>query len=337
MNEPTLDGKTEDWSGVQVFEEPLTGALTSKPYDFGSGTVKIRCGYDAERIYFLFEVPGKYRFAKDNNHMCASISTMFQMGDDAELYNMGESSSCKINLVLHSLPLLTSQQTIPGNCPLASNCNDDSSAIPGGCNSYKVDLGGHWELSTTGKLVTHYFLGSSLYLHLSFLLFAATEMGVAYDTNEGNGDDAVANKDDEYAVNPLCRFDDDDAKAANEWKGAWLHSNPIAIERANTNGEGTYIFEMSRALQTDSVETDAQLEVGGTVGFGFAFWDPFETEADGWSDSGHYVTGCSSDWIDLKLVDDGTVGTSAALTSGSKIICGFAALAMTLTLAFMKV
>jgi hypothetical protein len=162
-------------------------------------------------------------------------------------------------------------------------------------------------------------------------------MGVAYDTNEGNGDDAVANKDDEYAVNPLCRFDDDDAKAANEWKGAWLHSNPIAIERANTNGEGTYIFEMSRALQTDSVETDAQLEVGGTVGFGFAFWDPFETEADGWSDSGHYVTGCSSDWIDLKLVDDGTVGTSAALTSGSKIICGFAALAMTLTLAFMKV
>lgn len=129
MNEPTLDGKTEDWSGVQVFEEPLTGALTSKE----RGTVKIRCGHDADSIYFLFEVPGKYRFAEDNNHMCASISTMFQMGEDAQLYNMG-------------------------NCPLASNCNDNSSAIPGGCNSYKVDLGGHWELRTTGIVKQYHSL-----------------------------------------------------------------------------------------------------------------------------------------------------------------------------------
>ena len=72
--------------------------------------------------------------------------------------------------------------------------------------------------------------------------------------------------------------------------------------------------------------------------------DPYETEEDGWSDAGHYVTGCSSDWIDLKLINDGTVkqdqasdslndvGTSAALTSGSKKAF-FAAL--TLTLAFM--
>jgi hypothetical protein len=32
--------------------------------------------------------------------------------------------------------------------------------------------------------------------------------------------------------------------------------------------------------------------------------DPLENETSGWSDAGHYVTGCSADWISLRLVDE---------------------------------
>ena len=106
-------------------------------------------------------------------------------------------------------------------------------------------------------------------------------MGIAYGAAENievdeksPGNDLVANNDDEYAVGPFCRFDDDDAKAANEWEGAWLHTSPAKVERSvdDVNDEGYYIFEMSRSLQTASEETDAQLEAGKAIDFGFAFW-----------------------------------------------------------------
>lgn len=140
---PTLDGELVDWSAVESFETPLTGALTSKLYEHGN--VKIQCVYDTEKVYFTFEVPGPYRFDTEDNHLCASISTMMKMGENASLFNMG-------------------------GCPLAGDCE----AAPEGCDPYKVDLGGHWELRTT-------------------------EMGVNYPINvvDGTGDDAVANKDDE--------------------------------------------------------------------------------------------------------------------------------------------
>ena len=103
----------------------------------------------------------------------------------------------------------------------------------------QVDIGGHWELATT-------------------------EMGVAYGINNGTGDDAVANKDNEYAVSPYCRFDDDDQNSANEWEGSWAY--------VNETGVGSYIFEMSRLLSTASTESDAQLVPGQAIDFGFAFW-----------------------------------------------------------------
>ena len=100
-------------------------------------------------------------------------------------------------------------------------------------------------------------------------------MSVLYGPNESTGNDEVANKDDEYAVSPVCREDDNDTSAANEWEGAWLHTSPIEIERSIDDGaddEGSYVFEMARTLKTASAETDAQLEVGESVDFGFAFW-----------------------------------------------------------------
>ncbi|KAL7540260.1 hypothetical protein ACHAXR_009990 [Thalassiosira sp. AJA248-18] len=241
---PTLDASTADWSSVDTFETPLTGALTSQLY--AHGNVKIQCVHDASRVYFLFQVPGRYRFDTEDNHKCASISTMFQMGDQATLFNMG-------------------------GCPLAEAYNCD--AAPEGCEAYKVDIGGHWELRTTSREVT-------------------------YDVNEKTGDDGIANKDDEYAVSPYCRFDDDDVNAANEWAAAWNHDSPL------DGADGVYIFEMSRLLKTASTETDAQLDGGKEIGFGFSYWDPFENADSGWSDAGHFVTGCSTDWIALRLVDE---------------------------------
>ena len=221
---PTLDGKIDDWSSVETVEAPLTGALTAAPYPHGPA--KIGCVYDTNKVYFLYQIPGLYRFDATDNHKCASISSMFKIGMDASLYNMG-------------------------GCPLAlEDCPSDSTE----CDDYKVDIGGHWELKTT-------------------------EQGVYYATNEDTGDDVVANKDDEYAVSPLCRMDDDDALAANEWEGAWSYvdGNDVSdIGRTDSNSDevvvGSYVFEMARSLTTISDETDAQLEAGKDIDYGFAFW-----------------------------------------------------------------
>jgi hypothetical protein len=112
-------------------------------------------------------------------------------------------------------------------------------------------------------------------------------MGVAYGssatnddaTASGTGNDAIANKDDEYAVTPRCRYDDDGPGAGNEWRGAWRHTEPRErpIDEGDTAGDvvdgtGAYVFELSRSLITSSSDTDAQFDRGGTVDFGFAFW-----------------------------------------------------------------
>lgn len=166
-----------------------------------------------------------------------------------------------------------------GNCPDAmGGCAD---GVPDTCTDYLVDIGAHWELKDTEQN-TLYGLASS----------SSSRQG-------GTGNDPIANNDDEYAVSPYCRFDDDDANADNEWSGAWAHTNPVQGEF------GTYHFEVSRTLKTASTVSDAQLTPGETVQFGLAFWDPFEVEGSGWTDIGHFVTGCGRNWIDLELVVEG--------------------------------
>jgi len=167
-----------------------------------------------------------------------------------------------------------------GGCPEAlAGC---STGVPQACGGYTVDLGAHWELKDTQR-------------------------GQAYGVNSGTGNDVVANKDDEYAVSPTCRFDDDGVAAGNEWEGAWDHSNPAQ------GAAGKYRFELSRSLVTDSVTTDRQLVVGGTYSFGMAFWYPYEAEA-GWTDAGHFLTGCGEQWIDLTLEDTSSGPPSTANT-----------------------
>ena len=174
-----------------------------------------------------------------------------------------------------------------GGCPEAMENGCPDGVIPPECDDYLVDLGAHWELKTT-------------------------EMGVEYAMNAttGSGNDLVANNDDEFGAAPFCRPDDNDADAGNEWSGAWSHSNPV------DGGDGVYRFEISRTLTTASTVSDKQMAVGETYEFGIAYWDPFETES-GWTAAGHFVTGCSAEWIELVLEDSAGGGSSGFARSAN--------------------
>ncbi|MGK3743524.1 MAG: hypothetical protein ACI8RD_007670 [Bacillariaceae sp.] len=274
---PVLDGDISEWANVSGGISPEIKSIFGKTYMDGNPSFK--CLYDSTNIYFMLEIPGKYRFDPDENTKCASIGTMMPIGTKAGFLNMG---GCPESLEA-------------GGCP--------DGIIPETCNDYIVDLGAHWELKTTA-------------MNTEYPMNATT----------GTGNDLVANLDDEWAVSSYCRPDDNDNMAAgNEWAGAWSHSNPVEGEM------GMYSFEISRTLKTPSTLSDAQMEGGNTYDFGIAYWDPFETE-DGWTASGHFLTGCSADWIKLRLEDStsiyidttptgsATTTTGAATTSGTSNI-----------------
>ena len=126
----------------------------------------------------------------------------------------------------------------------------------------------------------------------------STQQGVVYTIS------------DESAVHAYCRTDDENIGGGNEWSGAWVHSN-----NSTTVEDGAYyVFELSRPLKTGSATTDSQLAAGDTYEFGLAFWDPNQT-VDGWSDNGHYVTGCAEQWMNLVLEADGGAGGGGSTTT----------------------
>jgi hypothetical protein len=259
IDAPVLDGNLADWTYADdaVFSTTLTSPLSGMGYLDGAVST-FKCVYDANKIYFALEIPGEYRFNATDDHKCASISTMTKIGVDATFVNMG-------------------------GCPDAmGGCSDG--VVPATCETHRVDIGAHWELKGTQP-------------GIAYSVSEITRPAIVLDQSEATpkGDDVIANKDDEYAVSPFCRFDDNDANAGNEWAGAWAHSMPIEGEY------GYYRFEIARFLKTPSTWTDAQMSAGGTYSFGVAFWDPFEDMDNGWSDAGHFVTGCGTKWIDLEL------------------------------------
>jgi hypothetical protein len=111
------------------------------------------------------------------------------------------------------------------------------------------------------------------------------------------GDDAACNLDDEYSTAPERREDDgagdvENAAAENALVGAWNHT------AAEVGADGSWIFEMSRPLQTGDPQ-DAQLEAGVTAPLALAWFDPNES-AEGWSDAGH-LTSAYGGWIEVNL------------------------------------
>lgn len=108
------------------------------------------------------------------------------------------------------------------------------------------------------------------------------------------GDDPACNLDDEYASTPEDREDDDTAEAENGLAGVWEHTG-----RAQGAGaDGTWIFEMSRPLQTGDSQ-DGQFESGGTAHMALAYFDPDES-ATGWTDAGHLMS-AEAGWIEVTL------------------------------------
>jgi hypothetical protein len=115
----------------------------------------------------------------------------------------------------------------------------------------------------------------------------------------GNGDDPDCNFDDEFATDPETREDDgggDTANAAaeNSLAGVWTHT----ASSGGPDADGSWIFEMSRPLQTGDPE-DAQFESGGTAMMALAYFDPDES-LEGWTDTGH-LQSAENGWIEVAL------------------------------------
>jgi hypothetical protein len=112
------------------------------------------------------------------------------------------------------------------------------------------------------------------------------------------GDDPECNLDDEYAPNPEDREDDgggdtpNNPTGENSLSGVWTHTAAAA------GGDGTWIFEMSRPLQTGDTQ-DAQFASGEKVYIGLAYWDPNET-VEGWTGAGH-LQSADDGWIEVAL------------------------------------
>ncbi len=116
------------------------------------------------------------------------------------------------------------------------------------------------------------------------------------------GDDPDCNLDDEYATDPETREDDGkadegeptNATAENSLAGVWQHT----ASSEGAGAEGTWIFEMSRPLQTGDTE-DAQFASGGTTLIAIAYFDADET-LEGWTDTGH-LQSSENGWIEVNL------------------------------------
>jgi len=93
-----------------------------------------------------------------------------------------------------------------------------------------------------------------------------------------DGNDPACNLDDEYALTPFEREDDD---GDNLLTGAYDH-------QARAQGEdaaGAWYWELKRPLVTGDAQ-DAQFAHGETAQMALAYWDPDETDT-GWTDAGY--------------------------------------------------
>jgi hypothetical protein len=113
------------------------------------------------------------------------------------------------------------------------------------------------------------------------------------------GDDPACNLDDEYSTSPSDREDDGggstaNSAAENSLLGVWTHTG----QASGAGAPGTWIFEMSRPLQTGDAQ-DGQFEAGQIAYVALAYFDPDES-TDGWTDVGHLQSAYSG-WIEVTI------------------------------------
>lgn len=345
---PDLDGISDDWETVKVYDVPLflTGGAENvhcpARYPYGTGSVQIQCVHDTERIYFSFHIPGPYPTSNDENHRnAARMAIMFKMGEKATLPDMG-------------------------GCPQADDCTNALEI----CDPYKIDLV-HWETknanmgdvyisngvpTSTDALANQYSVSSSCRydddgvnagnewegawshgMPVNDVSMAAVERG---GTSRSSTNITMAEvrkhnlEDDLWFIVKDKVYDSTDylpdhpggpeyiiKHAGEESTLAFYKEHSLAardqledlfIGHLDTESLAEYIFEMSRPLRTASVTTDAQLEVGTKIDFGLSFWAPFESNEEVWTDGGYYSTGvCSKEggWITLELMDEQIIMT----------------------------
>ena len=125
----------------------------------------------------------------------------------------------------------------------------------------------------------------------------------------GSGNDPDCNLDDEFSTDPEAREDDGgdvanpNPNGENSLAGMWGHTG----RAGGIDTPGTWIFEMSRPLQTGDPE-DAQFAACGTASMALAYFDADESEV-GWTDTGH-LTSADEGFIEVTL--PGASGASCA-------------------------
>ena len=177
------------------------------------------------------------------------------------------------------------------------NAEDDHlSASSAVMFAIEAAAGPHMGTDEEGEEESYTSLGMVDIWHWELGCAAGVDSGGATGAGPGDGDlgnDSGCNFDDEWSTDPETREDDNGAGAENSLLGVFGHSNPV------DDGEGTWIFEMRRPLQTGDAG-DAQFAVGETGLMALAYWDA-DNSPEGWDDPEH-VQSSHLGWIEVTLI-----------------------------------
>ncbi|KAG6486329.1 uncharacterized protein LOC122008770 isoform X2 [Zingiber officinale] len=258
----TIDGRSDDWAGV---DGPLLPLLPALDFDedeaYGGGKMTVKAVHDGQNVYFMLQVAGEYAYSLDDDHKCPSVALMFQVGENATYKNMGGCSH------------------MPGSC------TDKN------CHGHEVDIM-HFSV---GKAIPGRLYGSNLvdnskgngndsFGHLVDVY--AWNPHCRYLDGTGPPEDKSIGKNDWVGA----------------WWHSSLVSHIGFIEEDSPYGksgeQGTYLFEFSRPLRTmDRFQQDAQFTIGQTSKVAVAFWYP--TDGKPWSKSQHFSASCN--WLALDV------------------------------------
>ncbi|MBI5156573.1 MAG: hypothetical protein HZA58_01020 [Acidimicrobiia bacterium] len=171
------------------------------------------------------------------------------------------------------------------------------SAAPSVMWAVDVAAGPHMGSDSEGEEESYTSLGMVDIWHWELECGLGEEQGGATGAGPGDkdpGNDSGCNFDDEWSTDPATREDDNGPGAENSLLGVFGHSNPV------TDGEGTWVFEMRRPLQTGDAQ-DGQFAVGATSLMALAYWDA-DNSAAGWDDPEH-VQSAGLGWIEVTLAE----------------------------------
>ncbi|KAL8527191.1 hypothetical protein ACS0TY_005171 [Phlomoides rotata] len=272
----TVDGKVEDWKGIDGSNFHLLPALDpDADKEYNAGKMTLKAVHDGKEAYFMLQVNGNYAYTHGDSTKCASVALMFQIGENATYHRMG---GCEDG---------------PDTCTNKT------------CRGHEVDIM-HFSLGNAipGRLYggnpvdNRQGYGGDRFGHLVDV-YAWNPHCRYLDGLGPSGNDTTAQNDWQ-----------------GSWWHSSLsdHSGFIRDDSpyASQGQTGTYYFEFSRPLRTmDSLQQDAQFTLGESSKFSAAFWYPEDGKS--WHGSGHYSISC--DWITLDFISGSSKLEKAAQRS----------------------